>query len=201
MGFILNNYRGVCERLTTALQADTLDQASLAEIPKFRARGKGEVALNAIVTHFLSNAPENMLDRFIRMFNPAYPETYVDPIYCEKIFTLDIEPEEVPIVLKGMLKSFSLKELWGILPVDDYHILLEAIVEMSEEALLDEIHDLFSDNDEGPSDGTRNGFQFGGGTGTHGAIGAVEETFVRWADELKAVVGKEVSLVGRLLRG
>jgi hypothetical protein len=200
MGFILNNYRGVCERLSQALQDDTLDEASLVEIPKFRTRGKGEVALNAIVTHFLSNAPENMLDRFVRMFNPDNKESYVDPIYCEKIFTLDIEPEEVPIVLKAMLKAFSLKELWGILPADDYHTLLEAAVEMGEDALIKDVHALFGDHG-GPSDDLRNGFQFGGGTGTHGAVAAEESSFARWADHLKAAISHEASLVGKLLKG
>ncbi len=199
MGFILSNYRTVSEKLSKALQDDTLDEACLSEIPRFRTRGKGEVALNAIVTHFLSNAPENMLDRFIRMFNPENTESYVDPIYCEKIFTLDIEPEEIPIVLKAMLKAFSIKELWGILPADDYHTLLEAIVEMGEDELIKEVRALFGEEGE-PSDDLRNGFQFGGGTGTHGAKPADEHSFKHWSDRLLSAIKQDVSLVGNLLK-
>ena len=198
MGFILSNYRSVCAKLSKALQDDTLDVATLTEIPKFRTRGKGEVALNAIVTHFLSNAPENMLDRFIQMFNPENKISYVDPIYCEKIFTLDIEPEEIPIVLKAMLKAFSVKELWGILPPDDYHTLLEAAVEMGEDAILKEVHALFDENGE-PVDNLRNGFQFGGAAGAHGAKPADENSFANWSDKLKAAINQDISLVGQLL--
>lgn len=199
MGFILTNYRGVCAKLSQALEDDTLDEATLSEIPKFRTRGKGEVALNAIVTHFLSNSPENMLDRFINMFNPVNKDIYLDPIYCEKIFTLDIEPEEVPLVLKAMLKAFSLKELWGIVPPDDYHTLLEAIVEMGEQELIQEVRGLFG-IDGDPSEHLRNGFQFGAGDGTHHAQVATEHSFSHWFDQLKTAMVRETSLVGQLLK-
>jgi hypothetical protein len=47
----------------------------------------------------------------------------------------------------------------------------------------------------------RNGFQFGGGTGTHGAVPAEESSFAHWADHLKAAISHEASLVGKLLKG
>ena len=200
MGFILNNYRTYCDRLSQALTADTLDEEHLRHIPQFRSRGKGETALNAIITHFLSNAPENMLDRFIQLFNDKNTENYIDPIYCEKIFTLDIEPEEIPVVLRAMLKSFSLKELWGILPVADYHNLLEATIDLGEEALVADVRALFGDKVE-PADTLREGFQFspGASTGTLGSKAADAHSFQHWADQLKAAIGHEASLVGKLL--
>lgn len=199
MGFILNNYRTFCKRLSEALSKNTLDEAHLREIPQFDSRGKGEIALNAIMTHFLSNAPENMLDRFIRLFDASNTTGYIDPIYCEKIFTLDIEPEEVTIVLKAMLKSFSLKELCGILPPADYHTLLEAVVEFGEIAVKEEVRALFGENGK-PANAIREGFQFSAATGTLGAQSADVASFSRWFGELKSAVNSDLSLVGKLLK-
>lgn len=160
MSFILNNYREFAAKLDEALQTDSLGQAELAAIPHFHFRERGEIVLNALMTHFLSNAPAPMLDRFIDLFNASNPN-HIDPIYCEKVFTLDITVEEVPIVLQAMLKEFHLKELFGILPAADYALLVEEAAYFVGESVIDEIRHLLGGEDV-PQNGTRNpGFDFG----------------------------------------
>ncbi|MGE5468309.1 MAG: NAD(P)/FAD-dependent oxidoreductase [Ignavibacteria bacterium] len=159
MSFILNNYRDFTAKLDEALQEDTLDRESLADIPHFRFRERGEIVLNALMTHFLSNAPAGMLDRFIGLFNPSNPN-YIDPIYCEKVFTLDITPEETSTVLQTMLKEFHLKELYHILTPSDYALLIEEAAYFIGESIIDEVRHWFGK--QHPSlDGSRNpGFDF-----------------------------------------
>jgi hypothetical protein len=141
MSFILNNYRNFSAKLEQALQADKLAHAELAAIPHFRFRERGEVVLNALMTHFLSNAPAPMLDRFINLFNEGNP-VYLDPIYCEKVYTLDITPPEVQLVLQTLLKEFHLRELFGILPLEDYALLVEEAVYLVGDAMVDEARHL-----------------------------------------------------------
>ncbi|MBI4986907.1 MAG: hypothetical protein HZC24_16565 [Rhodocyclales bacterium] len=161
MSFILNNYREFAGKLGDALMEDRLDQESLEEIPSFSFRERGEIVLNALMTHFLSNAPAPMLDRFIDLFNAGNPN-HVDPIYCEKVFTLDISVDETRIVLEAMLKEFELKELAAILPAEDYPLLLEEAAHFVAGSVIDEVRDFFGLKDaaDAPS-GTRNpGFDF-----------------------------------------
>lgn len=160
MSFILNNYRDFAAKLDEALQTDSLGHDELAAIPHFHFRERGEIVLNALMTHFLSNAPAPMLDRFIDLFNAGNPN-HIDPIYCEKVFTLDITVEEIPIVLEAMLKEFHLKELFGILPAADYALLVEEAAYFVGESVIDEIRHLLG-GDDVPRNGTRNpGFDFG----------------------------------------
>lgn len=160
MSFILNNYRDFSAKLDAALQTDSLGREALAKIPHFRFRERGEIVLNALMTHFLSNAPAPMLDRFIDLFNAGNPN-HIDPIYCEKVFTLDISTEEVPIVLRAMLKEFHLKELFGILPPAEYGLLLEEAVYFLGESLVDDVRHWLHWGSAEPANGTRNpGFDF-----------------------------------------
>lgn len=161
MSFILNNYRTFAAKLDEALQTDSLDHESLAAIPHFRFRERGEIVLNALMTHFLSNAPAPMLDRFIRLFNPGDPD-YIDPIYCEKVFTLDITPEETRTVLGVMFKVFHLKDLLKIVPAADCALLLEESVYYLGQSLVDDVRRWLGEDPAVPADGTRNpGFDFG----------------------------------------
>ncbi len=160
MSFILNNYRDFSAKLDEALQTDRLGHKALAAIPHFRFRERGEVVLNAVMTHFLSNAPAPLLDRFIDLFN-AGNSNHIDPIYCEKVFTLDISVEETRIVLAAMLKEFHLKELFGILPMADYALLVEEAAYFVGEGVIDEVRHLLHRGGAEPEDGTRNpGFDF-----------------------------------------
>jgi 2-polyprenyl-6-methoxyphenol hydroxylase-like FAD-dependent oxidoreductase len=160
MTFILNNYREFSAKLDEALQTDRLGHQALAAIPHFRFRERGEIVLNSLMTHFLSNAPAHLLDRFIDLFNPGNPN-HIDPIYCEKVFTLDITVEEVPIVLKAMLKEFHLKELYGILPMAGYALLVEEAAYFVGESVIDEVRHLLHRGGSASESGSRNpGFDF-----------------------------------------
>jgi flavin-dependent dehydrogenase len=160
MGFILNNYRSFCAKLDAALQTDSLSQEQLVAIPHFRFRERGKIVLNALMTHFLSNAPAPMLDRFIGLFNFGNPN-HIDPIYCEKVFTLDISVEETRTVLQAMLREFHLKELFGILPPADYALLLEEAVYFVGETLVDEVRHWLHRDRASHAASTRNpGFDF-----------------------------------------
>lgn len=160
MSFILNNYRDFAAKLDEALQTDSLGREALAAIPHFRFRERGEIVLNALMTHFLSNAPAPLLDRFIGLFNAGNPN-HIDPIYCEKVFTLDIQPAEVRTVLGAMLKEFHLKELAGILAPADYALLIEEAGYFVGESVLDEVRHWFHLGGTPSVDGTRNpGFDF-----------------------------------------
>ena len=124
MSFILNNYRDFSKGLGEKLRADTLDKASLLTIPHFRFLERSEIVLNQMMTHFLSDAAAPLLDRFVEMFNPESP-FYIDPIYCEKVFTLNISPEEVRTMMAAIFKAFSVKELLSFLPSSESGLLLE----------------------------------------------------------------------------
>lgn len=142
MSFILNNYRNFSARLDSALQADTLGHAHLAAIPHFRFRERSEIVLNSLITHFLSNAAAPLLDRFIELFNPA-SQYHVDPLYCEKVFTLDITTEEVHQVMGTVLKAFTLKELLSFLPLNQAHLLLEEAAYYVGETVISDAHRWF----------------------------------------------------------
>jgi len=65
--------------------------------------------------------------------------------------------------------------------------------------MIKEVRALFGKEGE-PSDDLRNGFQFGGGTGTHGAKPADEHSFKHWSDRLLSSIKQDLSLVGNLLK-
>ena len=160
MSFILNNYRTFAARLDEALQTDSLGREALAAIPHFRFRERGEIVLNSLMTHFLSNAPAPMLDRFIGLFEPG-DANYIDPIYCEKVFTLDISPEETRTVLGSMFKVFHLKDLLKIVPAADYALLLEESVYYLGQSFVDDVRRWLGENSVAPDNGSRNpGFDF-----------------------------------------
>jgi hypothetical protein len=160
MSFILNNYRDFSAKLEQALANDCLSRAELAAIPHFRFRERGEIVLNALMTHFLSNASAPMLDRFINLFSETSPN-HIDPIYCEKVFTLDITPAEVRTVLMALLKEFHLKELFGILQPDDYRLLLEEAAAYVGESVIEEVrHWLHQGSGESQNPERNPGFDF-----------------------------------------
>lgn len=160
MSFILNNYRDFSGKLDAALRADKLGHAELAAIPHFRFRERSEIVLNAVMTHFLSDAAAPLLDRFIGLFNPEN-QYYVDPIYCEKVFTLDITTEEVHTLLGTILKAFTLKELLSFLPPSEAGLLLEEAAYFIGESALEEVRHWFHLGGDKPASPDRNsGFDF-----------------------------------------
>jgi 2-polyprenyl-6-methoxyphenol hydroxylase-like FAD-dependent oxidoreductase len=160
MTFILNNYRNFSAKLDAALRANTLGHAELAAIPHFRFRERSEIVLNSLITHFLSNAAAPLLDRFIGLFNPG-SEYHVDPLYCEKVFTLDITTEEVRNMMGTVLKAFTLKELLSFLPLSQAHLLLEEAAYFVGESVLSEARHWFHLGTKQPENNNINpGFNF-----------------------------------------
>lgn len=154
MSFILSNYRSFAAKLEQALQADRLGRAELASIRHVRWRGRGEIVLNALMTHFLSNAPAPLLDRYINLFNENHPG-HIDPIYCEKVYTLEITAAETRTVLQAMLKEFHLKELFCVLPLSDYALLVEEAACFVSQSVVDEARRLLHLGDAPPRGGKR----------------------------------------------
>lgn len=138
MTFILRNYRYFADQMSKALLNNHLDKNSLLSTPHYKIHEKYEVLLDSIVTHFLSNATAPQLDRFINLFNS------IPKILCEKVFTLLITMDEVGVMLKAMLAEFDLKELVHILPKEDYLLLIEEVRYFAEDALIDEMHEVFN---------------------------------------------------------
>ena len=138
MTFILRNYRDFADKIGKLLDANALDKDSLLSVPHYETHEKYEVLLDTIVTHFLSVATANQLDRFINLFNK------IPKILCEKVFTLTITREEVHTMLKAMLAEFKVSELVSILPREDYLLVLDEVKYFAEDAVLDEMHKIFS---------------------------------------------------------
>lgn len=160
MTFILNNYRDFSAKLDAALRADTLGHVELAAIPHFRFRERSEIVLNSLITHFLSNAAAPLLDRFIELFNPN-SKYHVDPLYCEKVFTLDITTEEVRNMMGTVLKAFTLKELLSFLPLSQAYLLLEEAAYFVGESVLSEARHWFHLGTKQPENNDINpGFNF-----------------------------------------
>ncbi|WP_156921568.1 hypothetical protein [Desulfovibrio inopinatus] len=137
MTFILRNYRHFSQQMHTLLTNNTLDKSSLLSVPHYETHENFEVLLDAIVTHFLSNATASQLNRFINLFED------IPKILCEKVFTLCITREEVHVMAKAMFKEFDLTELVHILTKEDYCLLLEEARFFAEDTFLEEMQKVF----------------------------------------------------------
>lgn len=118
MGFIMANYKDYARKLSQLLRKDKLNRRSLEKLVKPRHYQRAEILANRIAMHFLANAKASQLDKFIEIFNN------VDPILCEKMFTLQIAPRETFTFLRAALKQYSFWELWNVIPTRDYPDLL-----------------------------------------------------------------------------
>ena len=151
MTFILNNYRNFANGIVTCLANDTLDRESLLGASLYRTHDKYEIMMNVIATHFLANASTAELDRFIGLFK------IIDPILCEKVFTLQLSQSELASMLPVILEEFSLAELCRIVPAVGFkNLLLEAGYCIGD-LLIDSISDLFNPAESAPVD---DGFDF-----------------------------------------
>ncbi|HXE97998.1 MAG TPA: NAD(P)-binding protein [Dongiaceae bacterium] len=138
MTFILDNYRFFSSKIADCLAGNTLDRESLLGASNFRLNDKYEITTNVIATHFLANASTPELDRFIRLFMND-----LDPILCEKIFTLKIGQEELLEMVKAALKEFSMDELCRLVPAVGLTNLLNEVRYFAGDALLDTLKELF----------------------------------------------------------
>lgn len=153
MTFILNNYKRFSAGIAECLDNDTLDRDGLLNASLYRTHDKYEIMMNVVATHFLANATTAELDRFIRLFE------IVDPILCEKVFTLKVSQGELLAMIKVVLEEFSLKELCRIIPaVGIKNLLLEAGY-FTGDFLFDSIAAMFGSS---PLAGEDDGFDFDG---------------------------------------
>jgi len=106
------------------------------------------------MTHFLSNANAKQLDQFINLF------TKIDPIVCEKMFTLNITQKEIRDVLKIIFSEFELVELIKIIPKEDYSIILEEAGFLVEDAAIEEIKKILEPKSERSKINKEEGFKF-----------------------------------------
>ncbi len=151
MTFILNNYRHFSARILHCLAENTLDREGLLSASLYRTHDKYEIMMNVIATHFLANATTEELDRFIKLFR------IIDPILCEKVFTLKLSQSELAEMLPVVLEEFTLTELCRIVPAVGFKNLLLEAGYCLEDLLFDSIRDLFG---FGPAQETDDGFDF-----------------------------------------
>ncbi len=118
MTFILQNYKTYAEKLDETIKRGRLDAGALQAIPALRVTEEFQVVFDKLVMHFLSNAPAPMLDKFIDFFNQ------IDPILCERMFTLTLTEEDFKESIALFLKNFTFKELILVLPPEDYKLLV-----------------------------------------------------------------------------
>jgi flavin-dependent dehydrogenase len=150
MSFILENYRHFAEQIGDCLEGDTLDRESLLDASQYSVNGKFQVMTNVLATHFLANASTDELDRFIRLFM-----NHVDPLLCEKVFTLKIEQTELLSMLEAVLEEFSILELCRLVPAVGLVNLLEEVRYFAEDGILDTLRILFEAHPD-----TEGGFAF-----------------------------------------
>lgn len=118
MTFILQNYKTYAANLDETIKAGRLDAEALREITELRVTEEFQVVFDKLVMHFLSNAPAPMLDKFINFFNQ------IDPILCERMFTLTITKKDFEESIGLFLKNFTFGELIQVLPLEDYKLVV-----------------------------------------------------------------------------
>jgi flavin-dependent dehydrogenase len=138
MTFILDNYRYFSQTIAACLANDTLDRESLLAASHYRLNDRYEITTNLLATHFLANATTSELDRFIRLFKDA-----IDPLLCEKVFTLKISQSELLELLGAVLGEFSIAELCRLVPAVGLTNLLNEVRYFAGDALLDGLKELF----------------------------------------------------------
>lgn len=129
MTFILDNYRSFSEAIAEKLERDELDRDSLLEASRFRVHEKYEILMNVLATHFLANASTAQLDQFIQLFK------VIDPILCEKVFTLKVTEEELLQMLKQVVKMFSFADLCRIIPAEGIGTIVEGLGYLTEDTV------------------------------------------------------------------
>ncbi|MFZ5969440.1 MAG: lycopene cyclase family protein [Bacillota bacterium] len=142
MAFILNNYRDYTKSILKLLKEDKLDKHSLNNLFQLNVHEKHQILFDKLMTHFLSNGSAEDLDKFINFFN------YIDPLICEKVFTLKVTHEELRTVLKCFLEHFKVSELLKIIPKEDYLTVLKEARYLLED-LFEEVFHLHTENESG----------------------------------------------------
>ncbi len=132
-GFIVYNYQKYAASLSGLLEKDDLDRDAINAIVDLSLYEKHQILLDALASHFLANASPKQLDQFISYFNAN------DPVICEKIFTLTVSHDDLRETAKKFFDYFSPLELLGIVPPEDYLLLLKEAGLLAASWITDEI--------------------------------------------------------------
>lgn len=120
--FVLKNYASYANQLGCLLDKNQLDKASLRGMSKKHAK-HAEFFMNSVVTRFLSYGTVEQLDRFIALFRQ------VDPIICERIFTLRAEPRDLMIFVRAMSRDINIISLFQVMPRRERRHLLTTLIQ------------------------------------------------------------------------
>ncbi len=118
MGYIMRHYKNYSHKVIDAVRRSETDPRALSKnsLKKFIHIGlysRYEILLDHIVTRMLSNAPAEVIDKFIGFFTIS-PNKYLGdqgPLLVEKVFTLTVSQKEVWLVLRKAMHLITLKEL------------------------------------------------------------------------------------------
>ncbi len=121
MGAILKNYKSYAEVTIKLVKEDKLTAKNINNELKIRVAEKHQIYFNKIASHFLANASVEYLDRFILFFND------IDPLICERMFSLNITHKEIRQLVREVLKKFSIWELIGIIPIGDIPLFFKEV--------------------------------------------------------------------------
>ncbi|WP_432403103.1 lycopene cyclase family protein [Wukongibacter sp. M2B1] len=143
MSFILTNYKDYADNIIQLVKENKLDEKSLNDIIKLDVHQRHQILFDKLITHFLSNGSAEDLDKFINFFN------IIDPLICEKVFTLRVTHEEIEELLKNFLKYFKLGELIKIIPKEDYLTVIKEIKYLLADLIFEKIFPYHSEDESG----------------------------------------------------
>lgn len=131
--FVLKNYAPYARLLSRLIDEDRLGKASLRSLAKKHAK-PAEFFMNTAVTRFLSYGTVQQLDQFIALFNK------IDPIVCERIFTLRADPSDLWAFLRAAAREMSVLSLFKAMPKAERMQLLadlaQALAQFGKEGVL-----------------------------------------------------------------
>lgn len=159
MSYITANYKQYAANLKEAVKNDHLSKHQLQSLIKLKLHTRYQVLLDQVVTHFLSYASANMLDQFIRLFEPGGPMEDKGPLLCEKLFTLTLSDDDVKYLVKHLAGFMDLKTLIRSMHPADYLLVLELMAEHLEKNVVDELHELFHRHHNKPEPQPKDGIE------------------------------------------
>ncbi|MFI8416293.1 NAD(P)-binding protein [Serratia sp. NPDC078593] len=131
--FVLKNYASYAQQLSRLLDENRLDKASLRSLAKKHSK-HAEFFMNTVVTRFLSYGTVEQLDGFIGLFRK------IDPIICERIFTLRAEPHDLLTFARVLSRDLSILSLFKAMPRRErFHLmtnLIQAVAQFLKEGMM-----------------------------------------------------------------
>ena len=112
--FILGHYIQYAKRIDRLLHGGALHRRHLEKILRFPPAGAAQRVTDDIVVQFFACAPARLINKFIGLFGDDPGQ--IPFIYCERLFTLSLRPEDLVFMIPRCIKHFSLAELVQIIP-------------------------------------------------------------------------------------